>query len=485
MANDASIRAFKCPTCGAPLEPESGALTMKCGYCGSSVIIPQSLRTPPSSSSNVPQYTWGGIDLTAMVGEAMRLPEVLSMAESGRLDEAAQLYSQITGLSHTDALKSVQSMAAGQAVTLIPGTPGASFQQMQTPFTQSTFTQPGMSSFNGQTIDSTSGPRASGSGCGRIILGVMVATILLVVGLAVVGFFLFSNNTSTNKSSSNPLGQFLPLGFANSVLTFGSEGIGSGMFQDPRAIGVDGNGNMVVADFKNGRIQTFDPNGKFISTFTVTDDKGKSVNADSIAVGQDGKIYIPNGKILVYDETGKQLSQFGDENHFYENLTMGQDGTLYALTFGDNNLVHFKRDGSIDFEIPDPISAETGSSGGFPKLAVDGLGNIYIANDTPPVILKFSPQGKYINQFGGETKDASTFEAGKFVSPESIAIDGYGRVFVDDFFNIQVFDSTGAYLNNISGSYSGITFDSQNNMYATSSNNHNVTKFQIQKPSGQ
>jgi len=33
-------------TCGAPLEPQVGALTMKCNYCGGTVIIPQSLRTP-------------------------------------------------------------------------------------------------------------------------------------------------------------------------------------------------------------------------------------------------------------------------------------------------------------------------------------------------------------------------------------------------------------------------------------------------------
>ena len=44
MANNSSIRAFKCPTCGAALEPQTGALTMKCNYCGGTVIIPQSLR---------------------------------------------------------------------------------------------------------------------------------------------------------------------------------------------------------------------------------------------------------------------------------------------------------------------------------------------------------------------------------------------------------------------------------------------------------
>ena len=84
MPNDSSIRAFKCPTCGAPLEPQAGALTMKCNYCGGTVIIPQSMRTPaPGSSSSVPQYQWGGLNLTEIMGEAMRLPEAISLAEQG------------------------------------------------------------------------------------------------------------------------------------------------------------------------------------------------------------------------------------------------------------------------------------------------------------------------------------------------------------------------------------------------------------------
>ena len=483
MAKEASIRAFQCPSCGAPLEPEVGTLTMKCPYCSGTVVIPESLRTAPPSAgptlNDAFQFGLNGVDLNQIVGNAMQLPEAINLAKQGRLDEAAQIYSKITGMEHDDAVKAVQAMAGGHAVALTPGRPGASFQEFSSSY--STSTPPAVqvsapSSFSGETYAPPANKKKSGLSC-FVIIGIVACLLGIVAAALAIGGPMLTGG------SFNPLGAVL---FASPTISFGSEGIGQGMFQDARAIGVDGKGNMVVADFKDGRVQTFDPNGKFLSTFTVTDDKGKAVTADSIAVGQDGKIYIPNGKILVYDESGQQLAQIGDDSHFYENLAMGQDGTLYALTFGDNNLVHFKRDGSIDFEIPDPISAETGGSGGgFPKLAVDGLGNIYIANDTPPVILKFSPQGKFINQFGGETKDSGTFEAGKFVSPESIAIDGYGRIFVDDFFYIQVFDSTGAYLNNISGSYSGIAFDSQNNLYATSSNDHKVTKFQIQKPSGQ
>jgi len=478
MAKEASIRAFKCPSCGAPLEPEVGTLTMKCPYCGGTVIIPESLRTrPPSAGPTLNeafQFGLNGVDMNQSVGNAMQLPEAISLAKQGRLDEAADIYSRITGMEHVDAIKAVQAMAGGHAVALTPGRPGASFQGFSSSYSTTPAVQiSSPSTFSGETYTPPAKKR-SGLSC-FIIIGIVACLGILAATLAIGGPMLFGN-------SFNPLGTIL---FASQTMSFGSEGIGQGMFQNARAIGVDGKGNIVVADFKDGRVQTFDPKGKFLSSFTVTDEKGKGVNADSISVSQDGKIYIPNGKILIYDESGQQLGQIGDDSHFYENIAMGTDGTLYAITFGDNNLVHFKRDGSIDFEIPDPINAVTGSSGGFPKLAVDGLGNIYITNDTPPVILKFSPRGKYINQFGGEAKDAGQFEPGKFVSPGGIAIDGYGRIFVDDFYNIQVFDSSGAYLNNISGGYYGIAFDGQNNLYATSVGDHNVVKFQVQKPAGQ
>ena len=43
------------------------------------------------------------------------------------------------------------------------------------------------------------------------------------------------------------------------MLSFGEEGTGPGMLKDPRAIGVDRNGNIYVADYSDGRIQIFDP----------------------------------------------------------------------------------------------------------------------------------------------------------------------------------------------------------------------------------
>ncbi len=193
MAKDASMRAFKCPSCGAPLEPESGTLTMKCPYCGGTVIIPESLRTSPPSSGpsigEVFQFGLNGVDLNQIMGNAMHLPQAISLAQQGKIDEAADMYSQITGLAHPDAVKAVTEMAAGRAVSLTPGRPGVNWQQIETTYNQP---QPSVEISSPSTSfgPSVSKPKSSGRGCG-LFVAIMIAGILLVIGLVVAGLFLF------------------------------------------------------------------------------------------------------------------------------------------------------------------------------------------------------------------------------------------------------------------------------------------------------
>ncbi len=112
MANDSSIRVFKCPTCGAPLEPTPGAQSLVCSYCGGTVIIPESLRIPaPAAPGNLPQYNFGRIDMNAMLTQSALFPRVFTLAQQGKFDEAAQIYSQLTGLAPDEALKAVKGMA--------------------------------------------------------------------------------------------------------------------------------------------------------------------------------------------------------------------------------------------------------------------------------------------------------------------------------------------------------------------------------------
>ncbi len=479
MAKDASMRAFKCPSCGAPLEPEIGTLTMKCPYCGGTVVIPESLRTPARSSGptlgEAFEFGLNGIDLNQIVGNAMQLPEAISLAQKGRVDEAAEIYSKITGMDHSDAVAAVKDMASGRAVSLTPGRPGATWQQFETSYSEPSIqiSTPSISASTGTGI-----PRAasSGRGCG-LIVGIVAAAATLIVILVVAALLLFGNGGSSAT--------ILPAGLASKTLTFGAEGIGPGMLQDARSLGVDGNGNITVVDYQDGRVQTFDPNGGFISTFSISA-SGEKVYVSGMAVSRNGDAYIVhNQKIFVYDSSGTEIKELGDDEHDYDDVTFGDDGRLYALA-NDDTIVRFKQDGTIDLEIPDTFSNVTGDSELDAHLAVDGLGNMYIVGAFNYLVLKYSPDGKFVNRFGGEAESATDGQPGKFTSPRDIAVDGYGRIFVSDFFDIKVFDADGVYLNSIGvadGGPFGLTFDGQNNLYTVTSKNK-VLKFQLKKPAG-
>ena len=493
MAKDASVRAFKCPTCGAPLEPEAGTLTMKCSYCGGTVIIPESLRMPPPSAgptlNEAFQFGLNGVDLNQIVGNAMHLPQAISLAQQGRVDEAANIYSQITGMDHKDAMKAIEDLAAGRAVSLTPGRAGVTWGQAE--IAQAGANIP--STFSGETYAPTAStaPKVKsgggfdlgyliGSSLPIIIVLIVVCSLIAAFGSAILGFLphIFSSPASV-FSGGNPIATILPPGFGTNTLTFGSKGIGPGMFTDARAIAVGSNGNIIVGDYQDGRVQIFDPSGKFISLISL----GPKISVDSLAVGRDGKIYVLyQGKIAILDSTGKLLKTISDDQRYYVDAALGPDGTLYAAT-EDDSIVHFNQNVKINLEITKAFENVTGDGESEAKLAVDGLGNIYAVGNTNYLVFKFSPAGKYLDQFGGEA-DPANIANGKFVEPSGIVIDGYGRIFVSDIFgNVQAFDSTGAYLNSFNAEAYGMAIDDQNNIYVTLGDQ--VEKFTVQKPSGQ
>jgi hypothetical protein len=255
---------------------------------------------------------------------------------------------------------------------------------------------------------------------------------------------------------------------ATKTMAFGSSGTGQGMFSEPDVIGVDGSGNIVVGDFKDGRVQTFDPQGKFLSSFTVPKGSGGYTDILDMAVGRDGRIYITgdvDNAILIFNESGKFLGQIAIDQNDYLDVALAPDGTLYALTSTD--LVRFNKDGSTALNVQIYETISTVSS----DLAVDGLGNIYVA-DSYGEVFKLSQSGAILGKFSRETSDSY---------PEKIAVDGYGRIFITDLSkkSIQVFDSSGRHLGDISGIFNGITFDQQNNLYANDYAG-GVVKYQVQ-----
>ncbi|MDB5036165.1 MAG: pknD 3 [Chlorobi bacterium] len=289
------------------------------------------------------------------------------------------------------------------------------------------------------------------------------------------------------KPRYDPVATPAAAGIADVLLTFGREGTGAGLFTDARAIAVDGAGQVYVAEYSSGRVQVFDSLGNFLRQWTI----GEDVYVQGLAVGRTGTVFVAHsGRISRYDGvTGKPL---GDLRYSggpgFVSVSMTADGGLVAGWDGlwrgglminpvsNENVVVFDASMKAVRTIRHPISSISRGVVFHPKAAADGLGNVYVIDESGSAIYHFNPQGKYVDKFG-----SATDESGAAGGAEGIAVDGRGRVFVTGFRGVREFDGEGRYLGSIqiSGSADAIAFNNRDELYAVARTR--VTKFTMPK----
>jgi DNA-binding beta-propeller fold protein YncE len=116
-------------------------------------------------------------------------------------------------------------------------------------------------------------------------------------------------------------------------------------------------------------------------------------------------------------------------------------------------------------------------------VAVDGSGNVYVADQGNDRVQKFTSTGTFLTSWGTTgTGD------GEFRSPRGIAVDGFGNVYVTDAHNdrIQKFDSDGNFITKwgVSGTGDGelgypiaVAVDGTGNVYVAEFGNNRISKF--------
>lgn len=117
----------------------------------------------------------------------------------------------------------------------------------------------------------------------------------------------------------------------------------SGTLSKPRGIAADQQGNYYVADTGNGRIQAFDPEGKFISTFG----EGRLREPNGIAVTPEGDIYVtdPQQNMLFRFDRNRNLVKewSGPTPGFYgpRDVAVGPGRMLFIVDQGNGRIVRF------------------------------------------------------------------------------------------------------------------------------------------------
>jgi DNA-binding beta-propeller fold protein YncE len=102
-----------------------------------------------------------------------------------------------------------------------------------------------------------------------------------------------------------------------------------GLFSLPEGVAVDRDGNVYVTDTFNNRVQIFDADGKFISTFGKNGDGAADLERPKgIAVDCDGHVWVVDAAqnlVKVFNQQGRLLIYFGGQG-YYPGQFMGPFG---------------------------------------------------------------------------------------------------------------------------------------------------------------
>jgi len=226
----------------------------------------------------------------------------------------------------------------------------------------------------------------------------------------------------------------------------GGRGAAKGEFDSPTAIAVDRNGNVLVADTGNGRIEKFSPTGTFVTVI------GQFEAPNGIAIDRGGNIYVAEigskHRVQKLAPDGRFIAEWkGPEPGFYgpRRITVGPDDSIYVVDSGRNRIVKFNPDGQVLASWGSEGSGD-GQFKGVSSVAVDPMNNkLYVADPLNSRIQVFDSNGKFLAKW-------SIPEWGQTLGFEDLAIDSQtGRLYASSAHTsaVLIFDLKGIRLGSL------------------------------------
>lgn len=209
---------------------------------------------------------------------------------------------------------------------------------------------------------------------------------------------------------------------------FGSSGSGDGQLSGDSDVAVDQTtGDVYVADTQNHRIEEFDANGSFISTFGwgVADGKSEAQTCTSncqagIAGSGAGQLATPT--FVAVDNSGGP-----------------SEGDVYIGDTTNNTVTKYDAHG--DYVATNDGSGSGSVFGPLAGIAVDHNGNLWVY-DTNAEMREFAPDGTYTTEWN----------SGFGVTPAGIAVDGTDTLYaVRGVPVVERFSATGADEGQVTG----------------------------------
>ena len=381
------------------------------------------------------------------------------------------------------------------------------------------------------------------SGTGEFVAGdggpARAAGLDAPLGVVVDG----SGNLYIADSSNHRVRRVDPAGRITTVAGTGVQGYGgdggpatSAQLAAPVAVAVDGSGNLYIADSLNRRVRRVDTAGT-ITTVAGTGiqgyggDDGAATAAQlrsprGVAVDGSGNLYIadsydhrvrrvdPAGTITTVAGTGVR-GYSGDSGAATaaqlaapDAVTVDSVGNLYIADIGNHRVRHVDLSGTITTVAGNGSRGFAGDGGAATAaqidrpsgVAVDGSGNLYIADTENYRVRRVDPAGTITTVAGsgqwGYGGDGGPATAAQLAFPRDVAVDATGSLYIADLGNRRVrkVDQSGR-IATVAGSGNGryggdggqsvsarlreplaVAVDTAGNLYIADSGNHRVRR---------
>jgi DNA-binding beta-propeller fold protein YncE len=204
-----------------------------------------------------------------------------------------------------------------------------------------------------------------------------------------------------------------------------------------------GLGGLILIDLSDNSFAYFTPSGR-----------GQLQLPLNCAVDENGILFVADGnrrQIVVFDRDEKYLAEFGEASESYKPTDICIFGNnIYVTSVKDQKIYIYDKDNyKLVSSFPESEPGDDSYLYQPTNLFVNQNG-IYVSDMGDNKVKLYSPQGKFLNAFGG----FGTY-MGQLTRPKGITVDDKSNLFVVDaaFENVQVFNKAGNVLMFFGGPY--------------------------------
>ena len=216
--------------------------------------------------------------------------------------------------------------------------------------------------------------------------------------------------------------------------SFGTHGCGKGQFNKPGGVAVDGEGNILVGDTGNHRIQKFTAGQFFTAVGTGGSEPLQFANPSDIAISD--KVYVVdcgNHRVQVLNSDLTFSHTFGKKGNgkgqfqYPCGIACDSTGKVYVTDKDNHRIQVFTAEGKFlrmlgQCGLRWPIG-----------IAIDTCDSVYVSESVNNRVSLFTSEGQFVTSFGREGK-----APGEFNTPTGLALDSSRVLYVCDKSNHRV-----------------------------------------------